>query len=181
MVGKKVREAVARFGHTKKDLRDIYPRIFYVMDIAQSLSSLLVHLIFSTKDRYPFLVENELMLLVHAYLGGILREASCPSVVIGGTSDHVHVLFRLSRTQHVAKIVELLKSRSSRWVKAKGVEKFAWQRGYGCFSVGQSQADGLVRYIQSQADHHMKVTFQDEFRQFLRRYEISSDERYVWD
>ena len=117
------------------------------MSIAQSLSSLLVHLTFSTKDRFPFLAENELMLRTHGYLGGILREADCPSLVIGGTADHVHVFLRLSRTQHVAKLVELLKSRSSRWVKAQGVEKFLWQRGYGCFSVGQSQKQELVHYI----------------------------------
>jgi putative transposase len=121
------------------------------------------------------------MLRTHAYLGGILREASCPSLTIGGTADHVHAFFHLSRTQHVAKIVETLKSHSSRWIKAQGIEKFAWQRGYGCFSVGQSQVQALIRYIQNQADHHLKVTFQDEFRQFLRRYEISFEEQYVWD
>jgi putative transposase len=147
----------------------------------QSLSSLLVHLIFSTKDRYPFLVENDLTGLMHAYLGGILREANCPSLVIGGTADHVHAFFRLSRTNDIAKVVELLKSRSSRWVKTKGVEKFAWQRGYGCFSVGQSQVEELVRYIRNQADHHAKVSFQEEYRQFLQRYQIEFDERYVWD
>ena len=149
--------------------------------MSQSLSCLLVHLIFSTKERHPFLAQNELMLRTHAYLGGILREASCPSLTIGGTADHVHAFFHLSRTQHVAKIVETLKSHSSRWIKAQGIEKFAWQRGYGCFSVGQSQVRALIRYIQNQADHHLKVTFQDEFRQFLRRYEISFEEQYVWD
>jgi putative transposase len=149
--------------------------------MSQSLSCLLVHLIFSTKERHPFLAQNDLMLRTHAYLGGILREASCPSLTIGGTADHVHALFHLSRTQHVAKIVETLKSHSSRWIKAQGIEKFAWQRGYGCFSVGQSQVQALIRYIQNQADHHLKVTFQDEFRQFLRRYEISFEEQYVWD
>jgi putative transposase len=140
-----------------------------------------VHLIFSTKDRYPFLVENDLLLVMHAYLGGILRDANCPSLIIGGTDDHVHAFFRLSRTNDVAKIVELLKSRSSRWIKAKGVEKFAWQCGYGCFSVGQSQVEALVRYIRDQAKHHEKVSFQDEYRQFLQRYQIDFDERYVWD
>ena len=149
--------------------------------MSQSLSCLLVHLIFSTKERHPFLAQNDLMLRTHAYLGGILREASCPSLTIGGTADHVHAFFHLSRTQHVAKIVETLKSHSSRWIKAQGIEKFAWQRGYGCFSVGQSQVQALIRYIQKQADHHLKVTFQDEFRQFLRRYEISFEEQYVWD
>ena len=101
--------------------------------------------------------------------------------VIGGTADHVHAFFHLSRTQHVAKMVETLKSHSSRWIKAQGIEKFAWQRGYGCFSVGQSQVQALIRYIENQADHHLKLTFQDEFRQFLRRYEICFDEQYVWD
>ena len=149
--------------------------------MSQSLSCLLVHLIFSTKERHPFLAQNDLMLRTHAYLGGILREASCPSLTIGGTADHVHAFFHLSRTQHVAKIVETLKSHSSRWIKTQGIEKFAWQRGYGCFSVGQSQVQALIRYIQNQADHHLKVTFQDEFRQFLRRYEISFEEQYVWD
>src|ERR1700730_11045934 len=89
----------------------------------QSLSCLLAHLIFSTKERHPFLAQNELMLRTHAYLGGILREASCPSLVVGGTADHVHVFFHLPRTQHVAKMVETLKSHSSRWIKAQGIEK----------------------------------------------------------
>jgi putative transposase len=158
-----------------------YQSYFLLFNMPQSLSCLLVHLVFSTKGRHPFLAQNELMLRTHAYLGGILREASCPSLTIGGTADHVHAFFHLSRTQHVAKIVETLKSHSSRWIKAQGIEKFAWQRGYGCFSVGQSQVQALLRYIQNQADHHLKVTYQDEFRQFLRRYEICFDERYVWD
>ena len=93
----------------------------------------------------------------------------------------MHAFFRLSRTNDVAKVVELLKSRSSRWIKAKSVEKFAWQRGYGCFSVGQSQVEALVRYIRNQANHHAKVSFQDEYRQFLQRYQIDFDERYVWE
>ena len=162
-------------------MHDYISGIFYVASMSQSLSCLLVHLIFSTKERHPFLAQNDVMLRTHAYLGGILREASCPSLTIGGTADHVHAFFHLSSTQHVAKIVETLKSHSSLWIKAQGIEKFAWQRGYGCFSVGQSQVQALIRYIQNQADHHLKVTFQDEFRQFLRRYEISFEEQYVWD
>src|SRR5690349_702685 len=125
----------------------------------QSLSRLLAYLIFSTKKRHPFLAEKELMLRTHTYLGGILREANCPSLMIGGTADHVHALFHLTRTDPVAKVVETLKSRSSRWLKAEGVENFAWQRGYGGFSVGQSQAPALIRYIENQAHHHRKVSF----------------------
>ena len=95
---------------------------------------------FSTKDRYPFLAQNDLLLRTRAYLGGILRESDCPSLTIGGTADHVHAFFRLSRTQQMAKVVETLKSHSSRWIKSQDVGNFGWQRGYGCFSVGKSQA-----------------------------------------
>ena len=147
----------------------------------QSLSSLLVHLIFSTKDRYPFLGKSDPLSRTHAYLGGILRELQCPSIAIGGTADHVHAFFQLARTQHVAKVVEALKSNSSQWLKSQGIPTFAWQRGYGCFSVGKSQAETLVQYIGNQAEHHRKVSFQDELREILRKYAVAFDERYVWD
>ena len=147
----------------------------------QSLSSLLIHLVFSTKDRYPFLAQNDLLPRTHAYLGGILHDSGCPSLTIGGTADHVHAFFRLSRTQQMAKVVETLKSHWSSWLKSQGIASFAWQRGYACFSVSQSQAVTLVQYIETQAEHHRRVSFQEEFREFLRRYEIAFDERYVWD
>jgi putative transposase len=147
----------------------------------QSLSSLLIHLIFSTKDRYPFLGQKDLLSRTHAYLGGILRDSGSPSITIGGTADHVHAFFRLSRTQQMSKLVETLKSHSSRWLKCQGIGRFAWQRGYGCFSVSQSQAATLAQYIENQAEHHRRVSFQEEFREILRRYEIAFDERYVWD
>src|SRR5882762_5559421 len=115
----------------------------------QSLSSLLIHLIFSTKDRYPFLGQKDLLSRTHAYLGGILRDSGSPSITIGGTADHVHA-FRLSRTQQMSKLVETLKSHSSRWLKYQGIGRFAWQRGYGCFSVSQSQVATLAQYIENQ-------------------------------
>lgn len=149
--------------------------------MSQSLSNLLVHLIFSTKERHPFLLSPELLQRTHAYLGGILREAGSPSIVVGGTADHVHALFQLARTQQVSTVVEKLKSCSSLWLKAEKVRNFAWQRGYGCFSLGQSQSATLIRYIENQAEHHRRVTFQEEYRLFLQRYEIAFDERYVWD
>src|SRR6516164_3784922 len=119
--------------------------------MSQSLSSLLVHLIFSTKDRCPFLGENDLLQPIHAYLGGILRRVQCPAITIGGTADHVHAFFQLARTQNVAKVVEVLKSGSSQWLKSQGMPAFAWQRGYGCFSIGKSQTETLAHYIASQA------------------------------
>jgi len=147
----------------------------------QSLSSLLIHLIFSTKDRCPFLGKSDLLQPTHAYLGGILRRVQCPAITIGRTADHVHAFFQLARTKNVAKVVEILKSNSSQWLKSQGIPAFAWQRGYGCFSVGKSQAEALVQYIASQAQHHQKISFQDELREILRKYGVAFDERYLWD
>jgi putative transposase len=140
-----------------------------------------MHLIFSTKDRFPLLGQDDLLSRTHAYLGGILRDTNCPSLVIGGTADHVHVFFQLSRTQHIAKVVELLKSNSSHWLKSQGVNNFAWQRGYACFSVGKSQAEAVAAYIRNQAEHHRRVSYQEEVQEFLKRSEVAFDERYVWD
>jgi putative transposase len=151
-------------------------------DMAQSLSSLLVHLIFSTKNREPFItevIEPEL----HPYLAKIFRELKSPSLAINGTSDHVHILFSLGRTINIADLVEELKTESSKWIKTKGAEfrTFHWQRGYGAFSVGQSQVTTVKRYIARQKIHHQRVTFQEEYRKFLKSYGIAYDERYVWD
>jgi putative transposase len=140
-----------------------------------------MHLIFSTKDRFPLLGQDDLLSRTHAYLGGILRDTNCPSLVIGGTADHVHVFFQLSRTQHIAKVVELLKSNSSHWLKSQGVNNFAWQRGYACFSVGKSQAEAVAAYIRNQTEHHRRVSYQEEVQEFLKRSEVAFDERYVWD
>jgi len=150
--------------------------------MAQSLSSILVHLIFSTKNREPFItevIEPEL----HPYIATILRELKSPSLAINGTCDHVHILFSLGRTINVTNLVEEVKTESSKWIKTKGTEfgNFHWQRGYGAFSVGQSQVTAVKRYIARQKIHHQRVTFQDEYRKFLKSYNIAYDERYVWD
>ena len=99
----------------------------------------------------------------------------------GGTADHVHTLFSLARTRSVAEIVEELKKSSSRWMKQQGVKGFSWQAGYGAFSVSESQVRTVARYISRQQDHHRRLSFQDELRRFLTRYEVTYDERYVWD
>jgi putative transposase len=151
------------------------------MDMPQSLSCLLMHLIFSTKDRFPLLGQEDLLSRTHAYLGGILRDMNCPSLVVGGTPDHVHAFFQLPRTQHVAKVVEVIKSNSSHWLKSQGLNNFAWQRGYACFSVGKSQAAAVAAYTRNQAEHHRHVSYQEEVREFLKRYEVAFDEQYVWD
>jgi putative transposase len=147
----------------------------------QSLAKILVHLIFSTKNRDPTIslhVRPEL----HAYVVGILDNLRCPALQVGGTADHIHTLFALGRTLTVAEVVEEAKTGSSKWMKRHaGVESFAWQAGYGAFSVGQSQASAVVRYIQQQEQHHRRISFQDELRQFFQRYDVLHDERYVWD
>ncbi len=148
----------------------------------QSLSNLLTHLIFSTKNREPWLKEG-VASEIHPYLVGVLSHLCCPSIQTGGVSDHVHLFFRLSRTKTVAEVVECVKTSSSKWVKSKDPElaSFRWQSGYGAFSVSQSAADALISYIRNQEEHHKNVTFQEEYLRFLERYQIPYDERYVWD
>jgi REP element-mobilizing transposase RayT len=141
------------------------------------------HLIFSTKDRYAFLAKPEIQQQTHAYLAAILRKHDCPTLLIGGVADHVHALFALSKNHSIAEIVYEVKRGSSKWIKTQGPEfkSFHWQNGYGAFSVSQSHVEQVRRYIARQELHHRKVTFQDELREFLRRYEVEYDERYVWD
>ncbi len=149
----------------------------------QSLAKILVHTVFSTKDRRPLLRDAALREELHRYLGGILSHLDCQPIIVGGVEDHIHLLCALSRTCDAASMVKEVKRGSSLWVKSKSpnLQDFAWQNGYGIFSIGFSQIPSVRSYIASQDEHHRKVSFQDEFRQLLRRYEIDFDERYVWD
>ena len=147
----------------------------------QSLAKVLVHLIFSTKHRQA-LIQQAVRPRLHAYIVGILENLKSPALQIGGVADHVHSLLILSRTISQAEVVEEVKKGSSKWMKAEGnVPEFAWQAGYGAFSIGESQVDTVIHYIQNQEQHHQKISFQDEFRRFLERYRIAYDERYMWD
>lgn len=148
----------------------------------QSLSNVLIHVVFSTKHRAP-LLGAEIRQELHPYLVGIVRNNGCHSLQVGGVEDHVHLLVALSRTISIAQLVEHLKTGSSKWLKTKGpaLSDFSWQSGYGVFSVGASQADTVVRYIQHQEEHHHKTTFQEEFRKIVEEAGIELDERYVWD
>jgi putative transposase len=148
--------------------------------VPQSLAKVLIHLIFSTKNREP-IIQHEVRSALHAYVAGILQNLQCPSLQVGGTTDHVHALFSLARTRALAEVAEELKKSSSKWMKQRGVPRFAWQAGYGAFSVGESQAREVLRYISAREEHHRKMTFQDEFRRFLDRYAVAYDERYLWD
>ncbi len=148
----------------------------------QSLSSILVHLVFSTKHREP-LITPQIELELYPYLAAVFREHNSPSLSIGGSADHLHALFALGRSIAVAGLVEQIKTGSSKWIKTKGNEfrNFHWQRGYGAFSIGQSNVSAVKKYIRNQKTHHRRVTFQDEYRKLLNRYEIDFDERYLWD
>jgi len=148
----------------------------------QSLSRILTHMIFSTKNRVcnlPSEIQSEL----HPYIAVTLRENGCPSLQIGGIDNHVHLLFGLSRTLSIAQVVEIVKTSSSKWLKGKGTDfaDFHWQSGYGAFSISQSNANAVIRYIENQKEHHRKMTFQEEYCHFLKRYMIEYDEKYVWD
>jgi REP element-mobilizing transposase RayT len=149
----------------------------------QSLSKILLHGVFSTKERRPFLRDLVIRRELHAYLGGILKQLDCDPICIGGVEDHVHILFGLSRTRTISEVIKEAKRSSSLWIKTRqaGMEDFGWQNGYGIFSLGFSLVEIVRSYIERQELHHKKVSFQDEFRQLLRRYGISYDEKYLWD
>jgi putative transposase len=148
----------------------------------QSLANVLIHVVFSTKNRLPLIlpeVEEEL----YCYVAAVCRTCRCPAHKVGGTSDHLHLVCSLARTITVAELLGTIKADCSKWIKTKGPRYagFAWQNGYGAFSIGQSQLVDVKRYIGQQKEHHRQRSFQEEFREFLQRYQIEYDERYVWD
>jgi putative transposase len=148
----------------------------------QSLSFLLTHVVFSTKDRESNL-DASVRPGLHAYLATVARNMDCECYRVGGMADHVHLAIRMSRTISMANLIEELKTTSSKWLKSQSprLVNFAWQRGYGAFSVGPSDLDALRQYIDNQDEHHKTRAFQEEYRAFLVKYGIQFDERYVWD
>ena len=150
--------------------------------MSQSLSCMLVHIIFSTKMRRP-LIQSGIRNDLHRYMVGIAQTLDSYVHEIGGVEDHIHLLISLPRTLTLSKLVEEVKKGSSKWVKTKGeaYKDFSWQKGYGAFSIGQSNFVALRKYIQNQAEHHKKISFQDEFRAFLKKYGVGYDEKYLWD
>jgi putative transposase len=148
----------------------------------QSISYVLVHLIFSTKQRRPLLgdtIRGEM----HLYLASVLNRSENVCVRVGGVADHVHIALFVARTDSIAKVMERLKVSSSKWIKTRGPEfaKFRWQRGYAAFSVGPSDRLALVRYIDAQATYHQRRDFQAEMRAMFAKYGVEFDERFVWD
>ena len=148
----------------------------------QSLSQVILHIIFSTKDRQCYL-DDTIRDRTHAFLATLCRDRGCDALRVGGTEDHVHLICRLSRTITISKLIEDIKRESSKWIKLLGADyiNFHWQRGYGAFSLSRSHLDQAIAYVSNQVEHHREISFQDEFRALLRRYEVEFDEKYVWD
>ena len=149
----------------------------------QSLVQIYLHIVFSTKQRKPFLKDSDLRDRTHRYLAGICNNLNVPALIAGGVEDHVHILCRLGKTICIADLIRDLKRDSSKWVKAEQPElaEFHWQRGYGAFSISPSHVDPLKQYIINQEEHHRHESFQDEFRRLCQKYGLEIDERYVWD
>jgi putative transposase len=150
--------------------------------VPQSLSKIILHIIFSTKCRVPLLFtefENEM----YRYLATTCKSYQSHAFKIGGTADHIHIATTLPRTIPTCKLLEEIKKSSSKWYKEKDLrfKNFEWQCGYGVFSVSESQLQHLIRYIENQKEHHKTRTFQEEFRRFLKLHNVEYDERYIWD
>ena len=145
-------------------------------------TSLLTHLIFSTRDRFPHL-DRDLAPDCHAYLGGIIENTGGRKIIVGGFNDHVHILLDLPATRSVSDCVRTLKSNSSKWIHETWPHrsKFAWQKGYAAFSVSQSARDRVMAYIERQEAHHRRTTYQDEVRRFLKQHGIAADEQHMWE
>ena len=150
--------------------------------MAQSLANILIHIIFSTKNRQP-MIADEVSQELYSYIVGIARAHQTQVHEIGGIEDHLHLLISLPRTVTVSELVEDIKKGSSKWIKTKGSKyiDFSWQKGYGAFSIGQSAYENLRKYIKKQKEHHQVISFQDEYRNFLQKYIMSYDEKYLWD
>lgn len=149
----------------------------------QSLAQVYLHVVFSTKNRIPFLKDKPLRAGMHAYLAGACNGLGSPALKVGGVEDHVHILCRLSRTIAMADLVKGVKQESSKWVKGRdaGLGDFYWQDGYGAFSVSPSHLARLEAYIENQEAHHRREDFQQEFLRLLKKYGVEYDERYVLD
>lgn len=148
----------------------------------QSLFKILAHIVFSTKHRADLIapeIENEL----YKYIHGIVKNNNARLIIAGGTANHIHLLVSLPKKIDVPELIGDIKRDSSEWIKKQNARfnNFYWQRGYGVFSIGQSQVETVVNYIKTQKEHHKEMSFKDEYRALLKKYEIDYDEQYIWD
>ncbi|HOC30854.1 MAG TPA: IS200/IS605 family transposase [Armatimonadota bacterium] len=148
----------------------------------QSLAKITVHLVFSTKYRNP-LITDAIRPALHRYMAVVMQNVGCPPILINSVDDHIHILFYLGRTIAISDLVKEVKIASSRWIKTQGTEwlGFAWQGGYGAFSVSEHYVETVRAYIAGQKEHHSRNSFQDEMLSLLERHGVEYDERYVWD
>ncbi len=149
----------------------------------QSLVQVYVHIVFSTKERRPFLQDKEFRDRTHAYLAKTCHNQGSPSLKVGGVEDHVHILCRLAKVSSISHLLQELKRESSKFVKglAPAFKGFYWQSGYGAFSVSPSELGDLIAYIENQEQHHKHESFKNEFRHLCKKHGVEIDERYVWD
>src|SRR5216684_1861324 len=147
----------------------------------QSLANVLLHVVFSTKNRAPYLKDPAIRNELNGYMVGALQGIECPSLIVRSVDDHLHCLVQLSRTVTIAKLIETMKVESSAWLKQQSphLRDFYWQSGYGAYSVSQSNVGQVKSYVANQEEHHRHISFQDEFRALLERHGIEFDERYV--
>lgn len=149
--------------------------------MAQTLTRILVHVVFSTKERCNLIIPA-VELELHAYLGGICRNRESPALAIGGTENHVHLLISLSKNIALSDLMMMLKKDSSKWIKTNGnaFRDFHWQDGYGAFSIGESQVRAVTDYIRGQKERHKTMSFEDELVALAKRYGVAFDPRYLW-
>lgn len=148
--------------------------------MSQAYTNLLTHVVFGTKERRAF-IDEEIEAELHAYLGGLIKELGGKPYIINGVADHVHLLVNLPAKVSVADAVRFIKANSTNFIKRKfGRETFAWQGGYGAFSVSKSQVGAVFRYIQTQKEHHGQIDFKMEFEAMLKKQEIEYEEKYLW-
>ena len=150
--------------------------------VSTTLTNLLVHVIFSTKDRKP-IISDQYRERLYAYIGGIIRNEGAEPLALGGTADHIHFVAKIKSNQSLSDLVRKIKANSSKWINENNLtkEKFAWQNGYGGFSVSASQIEKVRSYIENQADHHKKKTFKDELAEILAKHGVDFDPKYLSD
>ena len=149
----------------------------------QSLANVLIHLVYSTKHRKPFLRDLEAREELKKYLATCVKTLESPVIIINGTEDHIHTLFSLSRNHAIKNVIGKIKADSSKWIKKLGpsFRDFTWQKGYGAFSVSESNKEKVRQYIMNQESHHKRMTYQEEFRKICTQHRVDLDERYAWD
>ena len=142
----------------------------------------IMHIVFSTRDRFPML-SDEMRPQLHAVFGGILKRLRCKLIKAGGISDHVHVLAAIHATLSISTVVQKLKANSTRWMRSRSTrgKKFGWQKGYAAFSVSVSQIGRVKDYIENQSEHHRKRCFKDELRFLLNAHGVEFEEEHLWD